>query len=282
MLTKPVFRGNYFVRVLRDLFPLMVGIFFASCCILLIWGGALKVKNLALADCIQIVIMLFIAGTMIVAMVSHAHGKSYLHSETNLERALSLINRAAEVIIVGDQLTNDRVAWVTCARLLTRAEDLSRKITTETHRLIFEGERDFWRHKFRDLLRPGGNDLRGSFFCGGKLGETIGEAVAGGDGPDAGKKWIPPQIINVIYVFMSFPEGYEDPLRASDTFGKKERDRLAMLGYEGVHDYLVFRKNFTAIGNKVLKKGAYKAGAVSAENIDEQIFSDSFYLDEDD
>ncbi len=55
-----------------------------------------------------------------------------------------------------------------------------------------------------------------------------------------------------------------------------------MLGYEGVHDYLVFRKNFTAIGNKVLKKGAYKAGAVSAENIDEQIFSDSFYLDEDD
>ncbi|MFJ4256547.1 hypothetical protein ACIP01_06265 [Pseudomonas monteilii] len=273
---------NYFLRVLKDIFPLMMGVVFAICCILFVWGGALKVKNLALADCIQIVIMLFIAGTMVVAIVSHVHGRGYSQSETNLEKALSLVDRAAEIIVVDGQLTNDRVAWVTCARLLTRAEALSQKITTETHSLIFEGERDFWRYKFRDLLRPNGTDLSGAFFCGGKIGSTIGEAVTSASGADAGKGWIPTQIVNVVYMFMSFPEGYEDPLRSSLRFGSKERSRLALLGYKGVHDYLVFRKNFAAVGSRILRRGDYKAGAVSASEIDDQIFADSFYDEEDD
>lgn len=176
-------RRSTFWVAFNSLMPVMIGIVFSISCILLVWGGALKVQTLTLADCIQLIIMLFIAGTMIVGVRTHSHEKEYSQSATNLESALSLIDRAADVLVVDGALTNDRVAWVTCARLIARVEALSRKITTETHGLIFEAERDFQRHKFRDLLRLEGEELSGAFFCGGSQGQSIGDAVSSPDHP---------------------------------------------------------------------------------------------------
>lgn len=247
--------------------------------IMFVWGGALKVQALTPADCIQMIIMVFIAGTMFVGIRTHKYDKEYSQSATNLESALSLIERAAHVLVVDSKLTNDRVAWVTCARLIARAEMLSQKITTETHALIFEAERDFQRHKFRDILKISGEELRGAFFCGGDQSQTIGEVVSGLDHPEGGRSWIPTRIINVVYTFMSFPESYEDPLRSSDDFGAKERNRLFQLGHEGVREYLVFRKLFLIIGKKVLKKSDKKGEPLSAEDIDGAISADMVMLE---
>ncbi|WP_395600058.1 hypothetical protein [Pseudomonas sp. B19125] len=249
---------------------------------LFVWSGALKVQALTPADCIQVVIMVFIAGTMFVGIRSHKHEKEYSQSATNLESALSLIERAAHVLVVDGKLTNDRVAWVTCARLITRAEVLSQKVTTETHALIFEAERDFQRHKFGDMLKVGGKELRGAFFCGGNQGQTIGEVVSGVDHPEGGRSWIPTRIINVVYTFMSFPENYEDPLRSSEDFGAKERNRLFQLGHEGLREYLIFRKLFLIIGKKTLKKSDKKGEPLSAKDIDDVIAADMLMLEFDD
>lgn len=249
---------------------------------LFVWIGALKVQALTPADCIQVIIMVFIAGTMFVGIRSHKHEKEYSQSATNLESALSLIERAAHVLVVDGELTNDRVAWVTCARLITRAEVLSQKVTTETHALIFEAERDFQRHKFRDMLKVGGEELRGAFFCGGDQGQTIGEVVSGVDHPEGGRGWIPTRIINVVYTFMSFPENYEDPLRSSDDFGAKERNRLFQLGHEGLREYLIFRKLFLIIGKKTIKKSDKKGKPLSANDIDNVIAADMLMLELDD
>ena len=223
--------------------------------------------------------MIFIAGTMFVGIRSHKHEKGYSQSATNLASALSLIERAADVLVVNGKLTNDRVAWVTCARLITRAEVLSQKVTTETHALIFEAERDFQRHKFRDMLKVDGKELKGAFFCGGDQAQTIGEAVSGLDHPEGGASWIPTRIINVVYTFMSFPENYEDPLRSSEDYGAKERNRLFQLGHEGVREYLVFRKIFLIMGKKVLKKSDMKGERLSAKDIDDVIAADMLMLD---
>lgn len=249
---------------------------------LFVWSGALKVQALTPADCIQVVIMVFIAGTMFVGIKSHKHEKEYSQSATNLESALSLIERAAHVLVVGGKLTNDRVAWVTCARLITRAEVLSQKVTTETHALIFEAERDFQRHKFGDMLKVGGKELGGAFFCGGDQGQTIGEVVSGVDHPEGGRSWIPTRIINVVYTFMSFPENYEDPLRSSEDFGAKERNRLFQLGHEGLREYLIFRKLFLIIGKKTLKRSDKKGKLLSAKEIDDVIAADMLMLEFDD
>jgi len=81
---------------------------------------------------------------------------------------------------------------------------------------------------------------------------------------------------------MSFPEGYEDPLRTSEDFGLKERNRLFDLGHEGVREYLSFRKQFLVIGKKVLQKSDTKGGRMSAENINDAIAKDLLYLEFDD
>lgn len=272
-------RSSAFGVLFDVLLPTMMGIAFSIVCILFVWGGALKMQALTLADCIQVVIMLFIAGTMFVGIRSYNHEKEYSQSATNLESALSLIERAAYVLVVDGKLTNDRVAWVTCARLIARAEALSRKVTTETHSLIFEAERDFQRHKFRDMLKLGGEELTGAFFCGGEQGQTIGGVVSSSNHPAGGRSWIPTRIINVIYTFMSFPENYEDPLRSSDDFGAKERNRLFELGHEGVREYLVFRKLFLIIGEKVLRKSDKKGTPLSADDIDDIIAADMLKLE---
>lgn len=272
-------RSSAFGALFDILLPTMMGVIFSILCILFVWGGALKIQALTLADCIQVVIMLFIAGTMFVGIRSHNHGKEYSQSATNLESALSLIERAAHVLVVDGKLTNDRVAWVTCARLITRVNTLSRKITTETHSLIFEAEHDLQRHKFSDLLKVGGKELSGAFFCGGDQGQTIGGAVSSSNHPKGGRSWIPTRIINVIYTFVSFPDDYEDPLRFSEDFGAKERNRLFRLGHDGVREYLAFRKRFLIIGDKVLRKSDSKGTRLSASEIDDAISADLLMLE---
>lgn len=249
---RPVCCG--FFKNVKPVSSLMLGLLFATLCLVILGGGVLAIesfKEIKMADYIQIIIMIFIAGTMFVGLYTHRHEKKYAQSATNLESALSLIDRAAQVLKVNGVLTNDRVAWVTSARLIARAEELREAITTDTHQLIFDAEHDFRRHSFRELLRPDGKDLSGAFFCGGDSSMTIGEVVTDSSHPENGSAWIPTRIVSVIYRFITFPEGYQDPLSFSEAATDKVRSRFQLLGYEGVSDYLGFRKNFRAVGSKV-------------------------------
>ncbi|SFW78643.1 hypothetical protein [Pseudomonas sp. NFACC04-2] len=271
---------GYF-RNIKPLSETLLGIVFAILCLLLLWGGSIAVQKLTVADCIQIVIMLFIAGTMAVGFASHSHDKKHSQSSLNLSSALSLLERAAQVIVVDGKLTNDRVAWVTCARLISRVEGIKHQLATNTHKLIFEAEHDFQRHKFRELLRPGGNDLNGAFFCGGTLEQSIGEAVMSPNHLPDGRSWIPERIIRVVYDFISFPEVYEDPLDSSEKYSNSDRNRLDRSGYEGVCDYLAFRKKFFALGNDIKQKGIKGDEPIQAEYIDSVVISEKYSFDDD-
>lgn len=276
-------RLSYFYNI-KPLSSIMIGVLFAVLCLVLLGGGLLvtqKFNGVSLADSIQIIIMVFIAGTMFVGYRAHNYEKSYEQSATNLASALSLLERAALVLQPGGVLTNDRIAWVTCARLITRAEALKNNITTETHRLIFEAEHDFQRHYFRDFLRQNGRDLSGAFFCGGDSSISLGMAVTNPAQPPDGASWIPERILNVVYKFIAFPDRYEDPLDTSEKFNDKERKRLRLLGYEGVKQYVDFRKEYYPVRHKIRSKNALdKTSSQSAEDIDCYLFSAQYDFDD--
>lgn len=271
----------HFFQNVRPLSATMIGILFASVTLLLFWRGISVFQNLKESDWIQVWILLCIAGTMLVGMIAHNYDKKSSQSTLNLNSAISLLGRAAEVIVIDSKLTNDRVAWVTCARLISRAQMIKDQLSTDTHKLVFEAEHDYQRHKFRELLRPGRNDLSGAFFCGSEVNESIGEAVTAPTHPPYGSNWIPPRIVKVVYDFISFPEDYEDPLDASEPYSKKERQRLDRTGYEGVADYLTFRENFFAVGNKIIQKNVKRHEPVTAEVIDSIVIYEKFGSDDD-
>lgn len=83
----------------------------------------------------------------------------------------------------------------------------------------------------------------------------------------------------MVYTFISFPDDYEDPLRSSDDYGAKERNRLFKLGYDGVREYIIFRKNFLVIGAKVLRKNDTKGQRLSAEDIDSVIATELLHFE---
>lgn len=214
---------------------------------------------------------------MVVAMWAHQQDALFSRSSAYLDNAIELLNRARGVLTTASgNLTNDRVSWVTAARLIARAQNIASLISVDAHQKIFEAEHDYQRHTFGDFLKHNGQPLPEAFFCGAKFsGLSIGHAS---HHPSQGKdseKWIPPRIVAVIYRFFQYPEGYEDPLDSSVELTKEEIRRLWLFGQRGVCDYLTFRKHFVRIGKKVFKigNGKNKSQPLDAAQIDGEMSS---------
>lgn len=238
--------------------------------------------TIVLADYIQMLILVFISGTMFVAIWTQRRNESFHRSETHLNNALGLIEKAKSVLTDDDGYpTNDRICWVTAARLLTRAERIASQISEPVHREIFAAEHDYNRHVFGDFLRDGGNPLPAQFFTGASpLYQSLGAAVYAPDQEKNGGRWIPPRILAIVYRFFQFPEGFEDPLDASLPLTHRETERLWLFGQRGVVDYLTFRNHFFPVG-KVVRRVPPPGGQgidVSAEDIDQQMQGLSGYF----
>jgi hypothetical protein len=252
-------QSNYFKEA-QKLVPDFLGVLLAIISISIVWGLAFLIAStskIALSDYIQLAIFVFIAGTMFVGIWTHRRNEEFRRSETFLSNAVELINRARSVLTTKDgELTNNRVCWVTAARLLTRALQISAQISNDAHQKIFEAEHDYHRHDFGNLFMPNGQQLPASFFVGASnislsLGNVIHSASTSGNEISAG--WIPPRVIAVVYRFFQYPEGYEDPLNTSEELTRLEKNRLWLFKHHGVCDYLTFRKHFVPVGTQVFK-----------------------------
>jgi len=223
--------------------------------------------KIALADYIQLLILLFISGTMLVAIWTQQKKDKSDHSSDYLNRSVELIDRAYEVLN-GDNNNpkNDRVSWVTAARLLQRSASLAREISVDSHRKIYESEQDYRRHQFNELLTIDGKSLPPEFFLGqAMISGDIGKSAYNGKMGKLGYEWIPTRIVSVIYKFKMYPEGYTDPLNDSVDLDSKELDRLWLFDHKGVNDYFTFRKNFFAVGSKVFHRSENEKPTVVTE-----------------
>lgn len=233
-----------------------------------------EAPKITLADRIQILILISIAGTMFVAIRSQHRNEMFNDSTIFLNNAISLIEKAKDVLLTPDgTLTNKRVNWVTAARLLTSAEKIAQQISVDAHKTIYVAERDYQRHVFTDFLKINNNPLEASFFCGAPTTTSmqIGEAVYNSSQEPNGGNWIPTRIIAVIYRFSQFPEGYEDPLDTSNNLTSIELERLWLFNQKGVCDYITFRGNFVPIGSNLYQITGDHHQNVSADQITDQM-----------
>jgi hypothetical protein len=261
-----------FIRDAKSLAPEVLGLLsglFAVALALYLGYLMTSAPIIKVSDYIQLLVLIVIAATLMFSIHVQKEKEKFDESQAFLDTAISLINKAYDVLSDGGkELTTDRVSWVTAARLLTRSSALASRISLQSHQVIYDSEHDFQRHKFGDLLRIDGESLPVEFFFGtgyeiGNVGKSAFSTIRNEE-----VNWLPVQVVSTVYQFSSFPEGYEDPLNGSKVFNSKEMMRMSLFDNRGVHDYVVFRNYFTPVGTKILqKKGVDEPVEVSATDI---------------
>lgn len=145
------------------------------------------------------------------------------HAVSSLERAYSAISGIpAEV-----GPTRDRLAWLTCARLLLASADAASQISEKSKGLavLFSGEQAYWQFRFYELfqstLPPVGRDVRYFSRNDGLPGSEIDE-----------------RSIRVVFEFLQWPEDKADSIDRVPRYSVAEL-REMRITMAGVRDSLL-------------------------------------------
>lgn len=157
--------------------------------------------------------------------------KYFDHAVASMERAFDFISDSSR----STAPVRDRLAWLTCARLLLSASEVASKISKNSDglRALFIGEEEHWRRKFYELFNPLGLQsigMQATYFR--------------QDASEYGSQ-IEERSIRVIYEFLQWPKGMMDPI---DSVPKYTRDELAemQVGMSGIREYVLSMPRFTA------------------------------------
>ncbi|MCT7609272.1 hypothetical protein N5U14_00270 [Aliarcobacter butzleri] len=88
-------------------------------------------------------------------------------SKANLNLALEFLKHSFETLTNNKENKlpkNDRLIWLTCARQIITAHNLSKNITEDEDKKSYETYREFWRVKFLELLREHKNKINLEYF----------------------------------------------------------------------------------------------------------------------
>ena len=149
-------------QTLIELFPTVLGVLFG----LLSVGfafilGKLLFSEMDLAELAGLMSLPIIAASAGIALWGHWKKIQFDKSKAYVDKASELMEQARSVLFEPqDQLTNNRICWVTSARLLKHAQQIKSLITVDAHKKIFDSEHDYQRHLFGEmLLHKGYTDL---------------------------------------------------------------------------------------------------------------------------
>jgi hypothetical protein len=152
------------------------------------------------------------------------------HAVKSLERAYEAMTKNATPKVA---LVPERLAWLTCARLLISAKDVSGRISWKSKGLLalYAGEEEYWRHRFFELFDS--EDVRlasrnASYF--------------GGEKPSSGFR-LEERSIKVIFDFFNWEESKQDPIDRIQKYTQAELD--VMKGnMSGVREYVLTMPRF--------------------------------------
>lgn len=185
-------------------------------------GGVLS-PALAFAALVGLVITIKHQGDAAKREREVADNESYFkHAVSSLERAFATLSSSNAT-----QPAHDRLAWLSCARLLLAASTASQKITNTSSGLkqLYEGEVEHWRHQFYLLLRPAVSQGVGGdsdYFAADSSGFNM---------P------IDERSIRVIYDFAHWPKDREDPIDSVPRYTEEELDHMSF-GMRGIREYV--------------------------------------------
>lgn len=97
----------------------------------------------------------------------HQEEDSRKTSETYLREALSVLEKAYETFIQqGDNPpANDRLLWLSTARMIVRFQKLRKKVTEKDHAAVADENEEYTRLKFYTLLGGNSNNFSREYFC---------------------------------------------------------------------------------------------------------------------
>jgi len=133
---------------------------------------------------------------------------------------------------------NDRVLWLTTARMIERYKKIKSQITEQEHSLIANEHEEYWRHRFYELLHNNKDKLTKDYFM--PLGDPYHHEA------------IDIKSLAVILLFTKWRKGVSDPLDEIDhnkLFEEYERLRLND-DFPGVVEFLDAQKKCCANMNK--------------------------------
>ncbi|MCK4843165.1 MAG: hypothetical protein KAT04_14985 [Methylococcales bacterium] len=155
---------------------------------------------------------------------NHQEAKVYCeHAINTLERAYNTLSDSGK----SKTPLQDRLVWLTTARLLLSAKKLYSKIpeTEDSLKTLYIGEEEFWRVNFYKLLDPFNvNSFASSKAYFANPSETQGDEIE-------------ERSIKVIYNFVDWPDDRKDPMEEVPYYTPKEINKLS-IGKLGLKSFL--------------------------------------------
>jgi len=150
----------------------------------------------------------------------HLSEDYYKEAKEQLSKAYENLNHFKD-----GTLDNDRLRWLTTARMLSVSIMLSEKIMMSSHKVMYREEQQFWRMKFNDLVI----DFPSDFYA-----ENPKHLIMHSH---SDRSPIAEASLVEIYNFMAWPEYYIDPLKTR-RFSDKEIHRMITRGPKGLGNLL--------------------------------------------
>lgn len=167
--------------------------------------------------------------TLVYNIRRHVSEDYYKDAKEHLEKAFEILQPKDG----GVQPPNDRYIWLTAARFLKVSERLAEKIMMTSHKDMYREERQYWRVKFRGLVK----DFPAEYYA------ESPEKMGGWSSRDRSPLSEPSLV--VIYKFLDWEEDYIDPLD-SLTFTDDEIEHMRISTHRQLggflHDVREYRK----------------------------------------
>lgn len=172
---------------------------------------------------------LLITAGVLIALITLLFNVLRSRSEEFLKVATELLEKAyAELAPAKDSAipSNERLSWLSAARLIATAEKLSKEIKEETHRLIYQEKREYWRTRLYLLIFPSTDGLPAAFYAE-EAAHMIG--YTGRVRPPLEEK-----SLAFLYRFVRWPEGLSDPVANVPRFSEEEIEKMRSFGPRGL------------------------------------------------
>ena len=100
---------------------------------------------------------LLVAAGVLTALIAFLLNLRRARSEDFLKASTEMLEKAFEMLAPEENAlepTNNRLSWLSAARLVATAEKLSADITENSHELIYKEKKEYWRTRFYELIFP--------------------------------------------------------------------------------------------------------------------------------
>lgn len=157
-------------------------------------------------------------GTLIWQIRTHNANLKQERSKFALESALAAYEHGLTLLEDGN---NNRVTWITAARILQRANEIAAAISSPVHIAVMEVQHERYREQASTILgyRDTSKDI--SFFRGGHTARSDELSISS---------------LETIYHLGSYPSNYEDPLPKGDLRNSMDIEMRA--GFPGLYEFL--------------------------------------------